>query len=90
MTWSQRLRRVFGIDIETCPLCGGALQIIACIDDPAVIQKILTHIDSKNTSTAKTLPPNPPCCRPVGRHRRCVGFDRAYHLPPVLHHRRRP
>ena len=35
ITWAQRLKRVFGIDIETCPACGGALRIIACIEDPA-------------------------------------------------------
>jgi hypothetical protein len=29
MTWAQRLKRVFGIDIETCAACGGALRIIA-------------------------------------------------------------
>jgi hypothetical protein len=31
MTWAQRLKRVFNIDIETCPTCGGAVRIIACI-----------------------------------------------------------
>ncbi len=34
MTWAQRLKRVFNIDIETCPACGGAVRIIACIEDP--------------------------------------------------------
>ena len=29
----QRLKRVFAIDIETCPECGGKLRVIACIDD---------------------------------------------------------
>jgi hypothetical protein len=24
---------VFGIDIETCPACGGAVRITACIED---------------------------------------------------------
>jgi len=47
MTWAQRLKRVFGIDIETCPACGGAVQIIACIEDPEVIEKILTYLDTK-------------------------------------------
>ena len=37
MTWAQRLKRVFGIDIETCPVCGGGVRIIACIEDPKVI-----------------------------------------------------
>ena len=41
MTWAQRLRRVFNIDIETCELCGGAVKILACIQDPAVIRKML-------------------------------------------------
>ena len=57
--WAQRLKRVFGIDIETCPACGGALRIIACIEDPAVINKILTHLDAKDASTAPArLPPS--------------------------------
>jgi hypothetical protein len=29
MTWAQRLKRVFNIDIETCPACGGAVRIVA-------------------------------------------------------------
>jgi hypothetical protein len=47
MTWAQRLKRVFHIDIETCSACGGAVKIIACIEGPAVIQKILDHLDAK-------------------------------------------
>jgi len=62
MTWSQRLKRVFGIDIETCAACGGVLRIIACIEDPAVIKKILTHIDSQNASAEPTR--LPPCRAP--------------------------
>ncbi len=50
MTWAQRLTRVFGIDVETCPACGGAVRIIACIEDPEVIEKILTHRDEKGGS----------------------------------------
>ena len=58
MTWAQRLKRVFGIDIETCPACGGALRIVACIEDSAVIKKILTHLDSKDASAEPfRLPP---------------------------------
>ena len=42
MTWAQRLKRVFGIDIETCRACGGAVRIIALIEEPEVIKKILS------------------------------------------------
>jgi hypothetical protein len=34
---------VSGIDIGTCPACGGAVTIIACLEDPVVIGKILTR-----------------------------------------------
>jgi hypothetical protein len=36
---------VFGSDIGTCPACGGALRIIASIEDPAVIDTILAHLE---------------------------------------------
>ena len=32
MTWARRLKRVFGIEIETCEQCGGAVKVIASID----------------------------------------------------------
>jgi rRNA maturation protein Nop10 len=35
MSWMQRLIRVFAIDIETCPVCGGKLRVIACTRDGA-------------------------------------------------------
>ena len=60
--WAQRLKRVFGIDIETCPACGGALRIIASIEDPAVIKKILTHLDTNNASAEPSR--LPPCRAP--------------------------
>jgi hypothetical protein len=44
MTWAQRLKRVFAIEIEKCEKCGGSVRIIASIEDPDVIQKILKHL----------------------------------------------
>ena len=57
MTWAQRLKRVFNIDIETCRECGGAVRIIACIEDPVVIDKILTHLQEKLTPVPAGLRP---------------------------------
>ena len=44
MNWARLLKRVFGIDIAHCPQCGGALKIIAAIEESAVIVSILTHL----------------------------------------------
>ena len=44
ISWARLLKRVFAIDIEHCPHCGGPLTIIAAIVDPIVIAKILTHL----------------------------------------------
>jgi len=43
MSWAQRLKRVFNIDLERCA-CGGQLKINAAIQDPVVIVRILTHL----------------------------------------------
>jgi len=48
----QCLKRVFAIDIETCPDCGGTLRVIACIEDPLLIAKILGHVRSRAAAEA--------------------------------------
>ena len=47
LTWAQRLKRVFEIDITLCPLCGGQLRVIADITDPDLIRKILEHVQKR-------------------------------------------
>ena len=47
LTWAQRLKRVFNIDTKTCSECTGAVQVIACIEDPKVIRQILDHLKHK-------------------------------------------
>ncbi len=44
LSWAQLLKRVFAIDLTTCPECGGPITLIAAIEDPAVIIKILSHL----------------------------------------------
>ena len=49
MTWAQRLKRVFGIDIYTCLHCGGAVRIPASVEGPEAIGRILEHFDKRGT-----------------------------------------
>jgi len=65
MTWAQRLKRAFKIDIETYSACGGAVRIIACIEDAMVIEKILVHVNEKAT-TAQPRPMPQSRAPPVG------------------------
>ncbi len=55
MSWAQRLRRVFGIDVESCMRCGKAVRVIACIEEPALIERILEHVRGKAESDTAAL-----------------------------------
>lgn len=44
IAWAQLLKRVFGIDVTVCSKCSGKIKIIAAIEDPKVIKKILNHM----------------------------------------------
>lgn len=61
MSWMQRLKRVFAIDIETCPKCGAKLHVIACIEDPDVIATFLEH--RRTREAAVTSQPRAPPLR---------------------------
>jgi len=47
LTWAERLKRVFDIDISVCPLCGGGVRVIADVTEPDVIQTILAHLKQR-------------------------------------------
>ena len=52
MTWAQRLKRVFNIDITICRRCGKAVKIVASIEDPLIIKRILDHLNTKFSAPA--------------------------------------
>src|SRR5690606_13887306 len=43
-TWAELLRRVFGVEIFTCPNCGGKRRLLAAIQDPDSIQRVLRSL----------------------------------------------
>jgi hypothetical protein len=59
LTRKQRFKRAYPIDIEICPDCGGTLRVIACIEEPALIARIVGHVEQReevNGSLARALP----------------------------------
>ena len=57
MTWAHRLKRAFNIDIAICEICGGKAKVIACIEDPVVISKILTHLNLQSPPSNREILP---------------------------------
>lgn len=45
MTWAQRLKRVFNIDVQACLHCGGKVRIVASIEERTSIRAILAHFE---------------------------------------------
>jgi len=54
MNWARRLKRVFGIEIEQCARCGGRLKVIASIEEPELIARILAHRRGRGEEAAPT------------------------------------
>jgi ribosomal protein S27E len=54
MNWARRLKRVFGIEIEQCVRCGGGLKVIASIEEPELIERILAHRRERGEEAAPT------------------------------------
>ncbi len=51
MSWAQRLKRVFNIDITVCEACDKThVKIISCITQPNIIHKILAYLDKQGSS----------------------------------------
>ena len=63
LSWARLLKRVFAIDLEQCPYCGGELKIIAAIIDAPVIERILTHL-----GLCARAPPRSPAQAPALLH----------------------
>jgi hypothetical protein len=42
--WAKLIRKVYEVDPLECPWCGAQMRVIALIEDPAVIERILTWL----------------------------------------------
>ena len=71
MTWAQRLKRVFNIEIGVCGNCGGTVKVIAdasdrCIEEHEAIDRILDHLRQKEQETPTQPHLAPPTRAPPG------------------------
>ena len=70
-SWARLLKRVFALDLATCPVCHqGALRIIAAITQAEVIQKMLRHL--------KRAADPPPIAPARSRQAALIGSPKGY------------
>ena len=70
LPWAALLRRVLDVDVLTCPRCNVPMVVLAFLTDPAVVRRILLHLqlppDVPPTGPAREAPepPGPDGCDP--------------------------
>jgi len=57
--WSDLMRRAFALEVLDCPRCHQPMRLIATIEDPAVVKKILNHL-GLSTDVPEAEPARPP------------------------------
>lgn len=60
LRWAELMRRTFTFDVLACGRCGGRLQLIALIEQTAVITRILRHLGLPSEVPASCPPRSPP------------------------------
>ena len=61
ITWAALIKAVYEVDPLKCPKCGGTMKIVAFIEEPNVIEKILRH-----SELWKEPAPHPPPVKSLG------------------------
>jgi hypothetical protein len=73
-TWARLIRKVYEADPLECPQCKGPMRVIALIEDPGVIRRILDHLGLWAPLATERSPPLGPASWP--RH---VSLPLTYH-----------
>ncbi len=58
--WARLIRKVYEADPLECPKCHGPMRIIALINDPPVVRRILEHLGLWQPEAMERSPPVPP------------------------------
>ena len=63
--WARLIRKVYAVDPLECPKCKGPMRVIALIDDPRVVRRILEHLGRWAPEATERGPPVPAADWPV-------------------------
>lgn len=64
--WAKLIRKVYEVDPLECPKCGAQMRVIALIEDPAVIERILSWLGlCEPLRPVGRSPPGPPQSLPL-------------------------
>jgi len=71
--WRDLIRQAWHVDPLQCPVCQKRMQVIAFIDNPDVVEKILRHLKLWGRSKAgqavgSSIQRQPPCLKPPAYH----------------------
>jgi hypothetical protein len=79
-TWARLIRKVYEADPLECPKCKGPMRVIALIEDPGIIRRILEHLGQwAPLATERSPPPGPTASWP--RH---ANLPLTYHPVPDI------
>ena len=77
--WAKLIRKVYEADPLECPQCKGPMRVIALIEDPGVIRRILEHLGWWAPLATERSPPLGPVSWP--RH---ANLPLTYHPVPDI------
>ena len=63
--WARLIRKVYEADPLECPKCHGPMRILALINDPLVVRRILEHLGLWQPEATERSPPVPPEAWPL-------------------------
>ena len=63
--WARLIRKVYEVDPLECPKCKGPMRVIALIDDPRGVRRILEHLGRWAPEATERGPPVPAADWPV-------------------------
>ncbi len=58
--WAQLMARTFAIDVEKCPKCEGRMKLVALVQDPKTVARLLRHLGEPNEPPVRAPARAPP------------------------------